>query len=271
MEDKLVDVEKIIQAKNPKLAKWMPNFVINAIKSIIQQDFINDTIISFKDKKNTDFCDAVIEHLNITVEVKGIENIPQNEGIYFVGNHPLGGVDAMAFVHVIKDIRPDIKFIVNDILLGLKNLSGMFYGINKHGETPSQSLKKVNELFAGDDAVFIYPAGLVSRRINGKVQDLEWKKTFVTRAKKNKKKVVPVYLHGELSNFFYRLANVRKRMGIKANIEMLFLVSELRKQANKTIQLYIGEPINPSTFDSTKTDKEWAQYVKEKVYLLGKK
>lgn len=269
-DDKLIDVERILQNKNPALKKWLPQFVINGLKKIIHQDFVNETIYRHKDKMNAEFCEAIIEQMNITVIAKGVENIPKDGGVYLVCNHPLGGMDAMALVHILKDIRPDIKFIVNDILLGLKNLAGMFYGVNKHGGTAAESLKKVNELFAGDEAVFIFPAGLVSRKENGKVEDLEWKKTFVTRAKRNDQLIVPVFLDGELSNFFYRLSNFRKKIGIKFNIEMIFLVNELKKQSNKTINVYFGKPIDPSTMDKSKTDIEWAKHIKEKAYSLNK-
>lgn len=270
MPNKFIDIEKVLAEKNPTLKKWLPKFAVNIFKKLIHQDFINNLIANNKDKFDADFCDSVIEHMNIKVIVKGLDNIPKSGGCYLVGNHPLGGMDAMALVHGFKSVRPDLKFIVNDILLKIKNLSNMFYGINKHGKTAADSLKRINGLFASDNAVFIFPSGLVSRRLKGLVRDLEWKKTFVTRAKKNNKLVVPVYLDGEMSSFFYRLSNFRKSVGIKANIEMLFLVDEMKKQEGKTIHVYVGEPIDPKSLDKSKTDKEWAEWIKEKVYSLDK-
>ena len=116
----------------------------------------------------------------------------------------------------------------------------------------------------------MFPAGLVSRKTKGTIEDLEWKKTFITRAKKYEKPVIPVHIDGELTKFFYRLANFRTKIGIKANIEMLYLVEELFKQENKTIRLTFGEPIPHTTFDSSKKDHDWAQWVKSKVYELKK-
>jgi len=146
----------------------------------------------------------------------------------------------------------------------------MFQGVNKHGKTAKESMQKVNELFASDHAVFLFPAGLVSRKYNGQVRDTEWKRTFVNRAKKNNKKIVPVFIDGELSNFFYRLSNFRKRIGLKFNIEMIYLVDEMKKQSNKTVHIYFGKPIDPSTLDKSKSDKEWAAHIKNLVYTLDK-
>lgn len=270
MDNRILDVEKIIKTKNPGLYKWLPSFAINYVKRIIHEDYVNEMMDKHSDKKGAEFCEAMIDEMNITVIAKGVENIPTSDGVYMVGNHPLGGMDAMALVHIIKDIRPDIKFIVNDILLGIKNLKDMFHGVNKHGKTASESLRKVNELFASDEAVFLFPAGLVSRKYKGKVEDVDWKKTFITRSKRNSKLVVPVFIDGKLSNFFYGFSNFRKKLGVKFNIEMMFLVNELMKQKNRTITIYFGKPIDPSSFDKSKTDNEWAAYVKEQVYLLDK-
>jgi putative hemolysin len=129
----------------------------------------------------------------------------------------------------------------------------------------------LNDLFASERAVFVFPAGLVSRRKRGVVKDLEWKKTFITRAKKFETPVVPVFIEGELSSFFYRLANFRTAIGVKANIEMLYLVDELFNQKGKTLRLRFGESIPYQTFDKHKKDIEWAQWVKDQCYALEKK
>ncbi len=266
--EKLVDIEKVFEEKNPKLLKIMPRFVINYLKRITHEDDVNQRMYELRDVKDAEFCKAVIEYFGAKVIAKGLENIPRTGGVLFACNHPLGGMDAMALVQVVHPIRPDIKFIVNDVLLKIDNIKSMFHGVNKHGPTARESLRRVQELFAGDDAIFIFPAGLVSRRRKGIIRDLEWKKTFITQAKRNRKPVVPVYLGGRLSNFFYRLANLRTALGIKSNIEMLYLADEMFKQKGVTIPIVFGKPIPPETFDKSKSDYEWAQWVKEKAYAL---
>lgn len=268
MEDKFIDIEKLISDKNPKLLQRIPGFIIRYLKRVIRQKEVNKFLLDNKDLYNHDFCNKVISDFNLDIQIHGKENIPTNGGAIFAVNHPLGGMDAMALVHAFADTRPDIKFIVNDLLLHLKNLKGLFVGVNKHGKNSSQSLQQVNELFKSDNAVCVFPAGLVSRKKNGVVGDLKWKKTFITQSKKYNKSVIPVYLDGELSNFFYRLSNLRTFLGIKANIEMLYLVNEQYKQHDKTINITIAPPISPSTFDQSKTDFEWAQWVKNEVYNL---
>ena len=271
MAKKFIDVEKLIESKNPTLLKWFPGFMLNYIKKILHQDEFNTIIEENHDLNGFDFCTDVIKRFNIKVEVEGIENLPKNGRIVLAGNHPCGGLEALALITVLYPVRPDIKFIVNDLLMNMHNLSEFFVGVNKHGANSSNSLKMVNEAFSVDSALFVFPAGLVSRRTNGVVEDGVWKKTVITRSKKHKSPVVPVLIDApNLSSFFYNLSNIRKNLGIKANVEMFYLANEMAKQKNSTFRIIFGKPIVSDHFDKSKTDKQWASYLKEEVYNLKK-
>ena len=267
--EKFVDVRRLIADKNPKVLKWLPGFVIRYVERIIHQDEVNEFFNQQKGKNAYEFSQAALDKFNIIYELKGAENIPPvSESCIFAANHPLGGFDAVAIIAALKDIRPDLTFIVNDFLLSVENLKDRFVGVNKVGKNAMESLQRVDDLFASDVATFIFPAGLVSRKIDGKVTDLMWKKTFISKAIKYQKPIVPVYIEGKLTNRFYRLARIRKFLGIKLNIEMLFLVDELFKQQDNKMDIFFGQPISPETFDQSKSEREWAQWVKEQVYRL---
>lgn len=264
----MIDVKKVIHDKNPKLLKRLPRFIVSYLQKILHEKDVNEFIYEHRNDSPIEFCLSVMRKFNIEVASEGQENIPKEGGAVLAINHPLGGMDAMALVTVLHEIRPDIKFVVNDVLLHLENLRPIFVGVNKHGKNASQSLRKVDETFASDQLLCIFPAGLVSRKQKGKVEDLKWRKTFISRSKKHNKNIIPVYIEGSLSNFFYNLYTLRKTLGMKANIEMLYLVNELYKQHNKRITIKFGPALDASLFDKSKTDEEWAQFVKDKVYEL---
>jgi putative hemolysin len=267
---KFVDVSELIKSKNPKLHKRMPRFITSWLKRTIHEDEINDFMANNRDKKNAEFCEAVMEYFKCEVVIHGIENIPREGGIVLASNHPLGGFDAIAIVSKLTGIRNDIKFIVNDLLLSIENMRDLFVGVNKHGQSSAESRDRVNELFASDQAVFIFPAGLVSRKFDSEIKDTEWKKTFVMLAKKNNKPIMPIFIRGGLTTRFYRLARWRKRLGIKVNFEMLFLSDEFFKQRNKKIEVIFGKPIPASFFTDEKSDKEWAAYLHDLVHNMGR-
>lgn len=267
---KFIDVRKVISDKNPNLLKWLPGFMVRYIQKILHENQVNAFLNAQEGKDSFTFCREVIKYMDIEMSSFGVDNVPKSGGCVLAVNHPLGGMDAMAIVTQLEDRRKDIKFIVNDVLLNLQNLREMFVGVNLIGKNAKESLKKVDDLFATDQLICIFPAGLVSRKQGGVIEDLEWKKTFVTRARKHKKPIIPVYINGELSNFFYRLANIRKALRIKGNIEMLYLVNELYKQNGKKMKVVFGNSINSADLTSEKSDLEWAQEIKKKVYQLAK-
>lgn len=269
-KEKFIDVEKLIESKNPKLLKWLPGFVLRYLKRILHQREINEFLARTKDKKNIDFCEEVVEFMNIQVEVEGLEHIPKDGKITIAMNHPLGGMDAMILIYALRKQRTDVKFIVNDLLMNLTNLSDLFVGINKHGKNQGSTRGKVKALFESDSAVCIFPAGMVSRKEDGIIQDFEWKKTFVTYAKSCDRTIIPVFIEGRLSNFFYRLYSFRKFIGIKANIEMLYLSNEMFKQKNKTLKFIVGKPVTNEVLYSNESDRKIAQEIRKGVYQLKK-
>lgn len=268
---KFIDIRRLISSKNPTLLKWLPGFIIRYLERILHQDEINIFLESHPGVKNQEFCTEVINYFNIKIELHGLENIPKSGGATLAMNHPLGGMDAMALVSALRHHRRDIKYIVNDLLLQIEPLKELFVGVNKHGKNTEGIYQQIDELFASGQLVCIFPSGLVSRKIDGEVRDLEWKKTFVALSKKSDIPIIPIYIDGRLSNFFYRLANLRTFLGIKTNIEMLYLSNEMFKQRNRTIRFVIGKPILPEEIDESKSFREWAFEIRERLYSLEKK
>ena len=265
---KTIDLRRLIASKNEKLLRWMPGFVLRYLERVIHQDEINTFLEKAGELKDAEFSDAVMEEFKITISSSGLENIPKTGPLIIVLNHPLGGMDALALISLLKNHRPDLRFIVNDILMNLENLSGLFIGINKHGINKKNVREDIEKAFNSEHAICIFPAGLVSRKINGLVQDLDWKRTFVTYARSLDRTVIPIKIDGQLSPFFYRLSRVRTFFRIKANIEMLYLADELFKQRNKTLTFTVGQAIKMNQFDTSLTDKEVASEIRKIVHEL---
>lgn len=266
---KRIDVKLVLESKNPSLAKVLPAFIINYLKRIIHQDEINDFLANSGDKMGLEFVDAVLDVFQPKVEIVGSSNLTATDRITVASNHPLGGLDGLALMQSIGKFRNEIQFPVNDILLYLDNLKPLFVPINKHGSN-ADNIRILNETFMGEAVVCYFPFGLVSRKRRGVIRDLEWKKTFLSKAKKYKRDIVPTHISGRNTNFFYNLSNIRKGIGIKANIEMLYLVDEFFKQKNQEIRITFGKPISWKIFDKRNTDTVWVEKLRLFVYYLAK-
>ena len=264
-----IDVKSLFAAKNPRLLKIIPGFVFSIIKKIVHQDTINGFIYKHRDKFGLAFVSAMLGEFGVRMEV--LKNpgssdgdidlpaiIPPNGRFIIASNHPLGALDGMALMHIAGQSRPDVVFPVNDLLMFIPGLKPLFIPINKHGKN-TENVEIIHQTFASDKTILYFPAGLVSRKQKGgEILDLDWKKTFVTQAKRDQRDIIPVYISGRNTNFFYNLANLRKKFGIRANIEMMLLPDEMIRQNDKTIRLTFGDPIPWSSFDRTHTDLEWA-------------
>ncbi len=268
-KDKYIIIREVIRRKNPKLLRWMPRFILRYIERIVHEDDINQIMAKIGHLYGLAFVDALIEELGVIVELEGAEHIPPEGGVIFASNHPLGGLDGIAFMHALGKYRQDIKFLVNDILLNIKNLEPLFVGVNKHGAQGRKGIGEIEAAYAKDQALLVFPAGLVSRKRNGRIEDLEWKKSFINKAKKYQRAIAPVYIDGKNSSFFYNFARFREFLGIKNNIEMFYLADEMFAQKNKKVTICVGKPISYTYFDGSKSEKGWAEEIKQTVYNLA--
>ncbi len=266
---KFIEIREVIRKKSPKLAKWIPSPILSYLERLIHQEDINVIMTKFADQEGLEFVNSLIQHLEVEVSLEGAENIPLDQPVIFASNHPLGGLDGIAFMYAIGKYRSDVKFLVNDILMNIGNLKPLFVPVNKIGGQGKAGIQAIEQAYASDNALLVFPAGLVSRKNHGVVKDLEWKKSFINKAKRYQKDIVPVYIEGNNSNFFYNFAQIRQKIGIKANLEMIFLPDELFSQKNKKIKIRIGEKIPYTYFDQSKNELAWADEVKQIVYGMS--
>lgn len=263
-----IDVEKVLYSKNPGLRKVMPKFVVNYLKKIVHQDDLNNFLENSGHLKDSELIKAGLIFFGIKAQVFGTDNIPREGRYIFVSNHPLGGLDGLVFIYELSRIYPDIKFPVNDILTNIENLSGIFLPVNKHGPQGKEAARRLEEAYASGCQILYFPAGLCSRKTRGVIKDLKWHKSFITKSIQHQRDVIPAYFSGRNSNFFYNLSNLRKLIGIKANIEMLYLADEMFRQKDKEISLVFGQRIPWQTFDKSRSAAEWAEWVNAKTYEL---
>lgn len=244
-----IDIDKVIASKSHNLAKYTPKFLINWIKRIVHQDELNQILEYNADKEGAEFAKGTLEYLNSTANITFLnkEAIKKDGRYIFVSNHPLGGLDGLILINELGNIMGDIKFVVNDILMNIKPLEPIFVPVNKHGKMSRHYGELINSAYSSDSQILYFPAGLCSRLINGKITDTPWQKNFLRQALKYNRDIVPIYFGGKNSSFFYKLSKFRKMVGIKFNIEMIFLPDEMIRQKNSIFDVVIGEPIKIET------------------------
>ena len=264
-----VDLDKVIADKNPRLARLLPRFLKRYLKRIIHQDEINHVLRSFSHQTPVEFIRSTLSYMEISYRAVGLEQLSDQGRYLFVSNHPFGGMDGMMLCDELDKRFGSGRIIVNDILMNLKPLAPLFVPVNKHGRQNSDYLRFFREALASDDQIATFPAGLCSRRIDGKVCDTKWKSSFVKNAIESQRDIVPVFFEGRLSNFFYNRSSLRKRLGIKANIEMIYLPDEMFSQHGRHFDIHFGAPVPWQELAAAGSASHNAQRIREMVYAMA--
>ena len=270
----LIDIDRILANKMGTKSRFVPGFLVRYLKNIVHQDWLNEFIAQEGEIQGVQWLEDCIRHLGLQIEVEGKENLPSDADgrrFTFVSNHPLGGADGVVLGAILgRHYDERVCYLANDLLMNLSGLAPLIVPINKTGREGRGLLQRVSAAFAGDKHIIMFPAGLCSRRIDGKIQDIAWAKTFVTKSVESQRDIVPIYFEGRNSDRFYRLANWSKRLGIRFNLAMLFLVDELYRHRGGKFRVVIGKPIPWQEFTSARTPLAWAAHVRELVYRLAR-
>ena len=255
-----IDVDKVLRERLPKHYRYIPRFAVRWLERTICQDQLNAILLKMAGKNSVDAATAALNEMDITVRATGLEQLP--EGRYmFVSNHPLGGLDGLALISLLGNrYDKNIKFLVNDLLMAVEPLRGVFLPVNKYGSQSRAAATQIEEALKSDAQFITFPAGLCSRmQPDGTIADLPWQKAAVAHAVNYQRDIVPIFFDAHNSRFFYRFAKWRKKLGIKFNIELIFLPKEMIKQCGATLRVFIGEPIPWDSLDARAPKREAAR------------
>ena len=265
---KVIDMELALQEKIPDIYKKIPSVLLRLMEKIIRQDDMNRLIHDSSHLHGIPMVDWALDKFGVDIVVKGKELIPKNGQFIFPANHPIGSLDGLAIISVVAKIHQPVKFIVNDLLKVIKGFKPVALYIARFGQMNKQNAISINKTLASDAQLLVQPAGAVSKRNPVKISDLPWNKFFICKAIQYKRDVIPVHVQARNSQLFYNIASFRKIFRIKSNLEMFLLPREMFNKSGKTITITFGKPIAYKTFDESQTHLEWAQKVREYVYLL---
>lgn len=274
-----LNLTEIVKTRAGKKGKWIPRFLLRGLERVIRQEGLNELLRVAHPSEGSAFSKKILDHLEISVDVTGA--LPagrEPRRIMFASNHPLGGLDGIALVKVLGEMLGDgnIRVLVNDLLMNVTPLAGVFLPTNKYGgKGARESSRLLNEAMTSGKNIVMFPAGLVSRLRSGEdrregeppVKDLEWRKTFVTKALEFGYEIVPVRFEAMNSMRFYRTAKWRKKLGLKVNLEQALLPGEIFKSRGKRFGITLLPAIDPAEMASRGMKPgEIARHVYDSVY-----
>jgi putative hemolysin len=270
---KKINLNEILSKYSPKLNQQSflnKNFTLPFLNKILRINKINSFLEEHSDSKNEFFIDALFEHLNFSYSIseKDIQKIPVEGKVVIVANHPLGALDALALIKLVKKVRPDVKILANEVLQAIDNINDFLLPYNIFSDkSQKENIEKILEYLENDYAIIIFPAGKVSRAYLKNfftIKDDNWKKGAIYLAKKTNSPILPIYIKARNSALFYFVSFIHD------NLSTLLLPRELFKQANKTINLVIGDIIPSKALNSNLKDNHFSKVLRKHLYRIGK-
>ncbi|GMU89725.1 MAG: glycerol acyltransferase [Chlorobiota bacterium] len=266
-----IDLRSIIESKAPGLLNRYPSIVVDPIIFFLNKVLYLNPINSFLEKnpdlRGIDFIDELFDHLDFSyvVSKKEKDRIPSEGRVIIVANHPLGGLDGLALIKLVSEVRSDVRIVVNDVLSGIDNLNELFLPIDIHqARLQSANLTRILSALNSESAVIIFPAGEVSRLTTKGIRDRAWNKGVLLFAKMSKADILPVYVKGRNSFFFYLFSLIWK------NFSMFLLPGEMLRKKGMNISFRIGEPISTSAiFNGIDKPKHQIKLLRKHVQQIG--
>ena len=197
--------------------------------------------------------EAAVAHvsrmLSLQLDVAGLEHVPAEGRLLIVANHPTGPADGIAIFDALEPVRRDLHFYANaDTVRIAPGLEGTVIPIegkpgDKRGRDASRrALLRTREIFEAGQALFIFPAGRISRQADGRLEDWPWQRSALSLARKHAVPVLPVYMHGPRSKWVPWIGRAIPP------VREVTLFHEFLNTRGKPFRVVIGPGIPPETF-----------------------
>jgi len=219
--------------------------------------------------------EQLLGKLAVAYRVSGLDlqQIPRTGATVIVANHPFGILEGAVLATVLQRIRPDVRFLANQVLGKIPEIQDLVIPVDVLRGTAQKNaagLRRAIEFLHGGGCLVVFPAGEVShfQPREGMVADSEWHTVVARLVESLSRKgvavsAVPVYIRGSNSFLFQTLGMLHPR------IRTALLARELLNKRDLLVELRIGSPITHKKLLEIPTPKERTEYLRWRTYLLA--
>ena len=264
-----ISIGDLLRRRAPRVAAMLPPIAVHALEKRLCVDRLNDYITHHAELPTSEFLHRFLGTIRVDYSIEGLDRLPAELDGKVSYVRVFLWQDGVVLAAAMIDRFGDVGVVVNDLLSEIRPLDAIWLPVNLHGRQRGDYALRYEEALRGDKPIVTFPAGLCSRRIDGRVRDTEWHTSFVRRAMLHDRDIVPVYVAGQLSDAFYRLADIRRRLGIGFNLEMMRLPSEMFAQSGQTIRVRVGEAMPSEQIRRSESLSEVCSEIRRRVYQMA--
>ena len=201
-----------------------------------------DTIMQLTGRESFDH---LSRQLDFSLDVEGIDRLPQSGRVIIAANHPTGLADGVAVWDLLKQVREDVVFFANaDAIRVNPQFQDVIIPVEWVAEkrTPAktrETLKRAGQAFAEEKCVVIFPSGRLARKEDGRLIEKDWFSTVVGLARKQKTPILPLNLDAWNSRLFYFFSE------LNPELRDITLFHELLNKRGAEVRMTFGQMIPP--------------------------
>ncbi len=244
------------------LLKWiMQGAKLNHLNQLYKEQYSSNPDV---------FIENILEVLEIKPEYleNELKSIPKEGSFMAYANHPMGILDGLLFIYLLRKRRTDIKILANDLLARVEPLKDLLIPVDLYaGKSASKKnvtgLKQMYTHLDNKGGVLIFPAGEVSTLYDGRVQDKVWEKPVVKLMLKANAPLIPVFFDGKNSMSFHIKGKIHSTW------RTLSLASEMYNKQNTSISIRIGKTITQERLNQCIDLDDKHRYLRARIYGLS--
>ena len=219
-----------------------------------------------------DFAKAILDGIGVDFRIGNADRLASlPEGPFItISNHNYGHLDGICLVDLVGHVRPDLKVMVNEMLMWIKGLAPSFIAVNPtvsvRTEPSATSLNGVKEALLqlqGGHPLGLFPAGAVAD-LNPKehwtLSERDWQDAAIRLIRKARVPIVPIRFFDRNSWFYYSLGLLDYR------IRFVRLFNELKNKRGTHPRVGIGETITPEEQDRYTDLPSFKAFLRNSVY-----
>ena len=266
----MIDAQKILHEVYPDLASSKQyQLLLKLVKTLVHEDDFNHFISTHQHLRGFAFLDKLLQYFECSYQVnsESYDHIPADGRLLVVANHPIGTLDGLALVKLIKSVRPDVRIVANQVLQHMEPLQSIFLPIDimSGKKIYKAAYQAMLDALEQEEAVIVFPAGEVSRMSPKGLRDGEWQTGFIKLAKKTRSPILPIHIKAHNSMMFYSASMLYKPLGT------MLLVNEMFNKKRQVLQFSVGAPVaHQALSHSEENNKELAKRFRKHVINLGK-
>ncbi|MEQ9465004.1 MAG: lysophospholipid acyltransferase family protein [Haliea sp.] len=267
----MIDIHQVLETRYPALFRQhrrIGTVLARFLGYLFYQTRFRQFGQDYPHLQGFDFVEEALRYFDFTLRIRDNERcrIPASGRVVIAANHPIGSLDGLALLNLVHKVRPDVKVVANDLLTAVSPLQAVLLPVtNMGGSTPRQNLRRIHDHLEQEGALIIFPAGEVSRFGVKGVKDGAWQSGFVRIAAATRAPILPVYVAGRNSLFFYSISFLAKPLST------LWLVREMFRQSHNTVDARVGQPVPWEHYSAMQLPPaQLAQLFRKHVYRIAR-